>query len=360
MGIPAPWLKGGPPTHLPLLVEYLKKETEFEIKTFYFGSQKSEGAEKLFSKFFHTLKVLFQFIQLIITFKPQIIHLNSAFDKTSILRDIPFCLISKLSGTPLLFKVHGSHNGLLYTKSPILTFLIKLYFFGASKVGVLSEFERNEFIQRFGNASKLIVVKNIVRNANMELIKNNSKMNPQQYDALFVSRIEKGKGLEDLLHAIPYIIKTYPSFLLAIAGSGRALNQYKKLADNLKIQLHIKWLGHIQNEQLKDLFSESKTFIFTSHFPEGMPMSMVEALFYGIPVITTKTRFAVSYLKEEQNVLFIDTHQPQQIAEKLLYLNNNPSIKAKMTIENKKFLRNFSQKAVGQEFSCLYHEMIKN
>ena len=356
MGIPAPWLKGGPPTHLPSLVEYFEKDEKYQIKTFYFGSEKQEGSENLFEKIFHTSKIIFRFIRLIIIFKPQVIHLNSAFDKTSILRDIPFSLVSRLARKPLIFKVHGSHNELLHTKNPILIFMVRLYFLGATKVGVLSEFEKNEFIQRFGNSSKLIVVKNIVKNADAGFKNNCKKIT--QFDALFVSRIEKGKGLEDLLQAIPIIIKTCPSFVLAIAGSGRALDEYKKMADELNIQLNVKWLGHIQNEELKNVFHESKIFVFTSHFPEGMPMAMVEALLYGMPVITTKTRFAVSYLKEEQNVLFVDRHQPQQIAEKILYLIDNITIQTKMREENIRFIRQFSQEKVGNEFSKVYNQMV--
>ena len=357
MGIPAPWLKGGPPTHLPSLVEYFEKDGKYQIKTFYFGSEKQDGNENAIAKIFHTLKILGRFILLIIRFRPQIIHLNSAFDKNSILRDVPFSLVSKLASKPLLFKVHGSHNELLYTKNPVVLFMVRLYFWGASKVGVLSEFEKNEFVQQFGNASKLIVVKNIVKNADAEFKDSSEKINAQ-YDALFVSRIEYGKGLEDLLQAIPLIVETYPSFVLAVAGSGRALNQYKELADELKIQLHVRWLGHIQNEELKNVFKESKIFVFTSHFPEGMPMSMVEALLYGMPVITTKTRFAVSYLKEEQNVLFIERHDAQQIAQKFLYLIDNITIQTKMRKENIDFIRQFSQEKVGNEFSKVYFQML--
>lgn len=358
MGIPAPWLKGGPPTHLPLLVDYFEKDGNYQIKTFYFGSEKQEGNENAVAKIFHTLKVLVRFIRLIIGFRPQIIHLNSAFDKNSLLRDIPFSLVSKLTHTPLIFKIHGSHYELLHTKNPILIFLVRIYFGGASKVGVLSEFEKNEFIQSFGNASKLIVVKNIVRQIENGISDNKQVTKTKNFDVLFVSRIEKGKGLEDLLQAIPIVIKSHPSFVVAIAGTGRALNEYKKMATDLNISSSVKWLGHIPNEKLENVFHQSKIFIFTSHFPEGMPMAMVEALLYGMPVITTKTRFAVSYLKEEKNVLFIDRHQPQQIAEKIFYLLDNAMMQAKMKKENILFIREFSQKKVGNEFSDVYSQMV--
>lgn len=358
MGIPAPWLKGGPPTHLPALVEYFEKDEKYQIKTFYFGSEKQIGSENAVQKIFHTFKVLSRFIRLLITFRPQIIHLNSAFDKNSILRDIPFSLVSKLTGTPLIFKIHGSHYELLHTKNPFLIFLVRVYFWGACKVGVLSEFEKNEFIQSFGNASKLIVVKNIVKQNEKGTNENEQIKTIKNFDVLFVSRIEKGKGLEDLLQAIPIVIKSNPSFVVAIAGTGRALDEYKKMAIDLNVQSNVRWLGHIPNEKLENVFQQSKIFIFTSHFPEGMPMAMVEALLYGMPVITTKTRFAVSYLKEGQNVLFIDRHQPQQIAEKIFYLLDNAVMQAKMKRENTLFIREFSQKKVGNEFSDVYSQMV--
>ena len=360
MGIPAPWVKGGPATHLPALVEYFQKTENFEIKTFYFGSQKEKEKENVLLKLFNTSKSLLQFIRLIIVFKPNIIHLNSAFDKTSILRDVPFSVVSKLSRTPLLFKIHGSHNELLYTKNPILLFLIRLYFWGASKVGVLSEVEKKEFCHQFGNLSKLLVVKNIVQFPDSEKSINNISQERKKYDALFVSRIEKGKGLEDILQAIPFIIKENPAFILGVAGSGSLLEEYKNIAEVLNIQSHVKWLGHIQNQQLNSVFSESKVFIFPSHYPEGMPMSMVEALIYGMPIITTKTRFAMSYLKEKENVLFIDKHRPAQIPDKIFLLANNPSLCAQMKVNNYSFIQNFSQEIVGLEFSKIYSEILLN
>jgi glycosyltransferase involved in cell wall biosynthesis len=356
MGIPAPWLKGGPPTHLPLLVDYLKKDQNIQIKTFYYGSRKPEGKENILEKVVNTSKVFLKFLQLLITFKPQVVHLNSAFDKNTLLRDVPFSVFCKLIGKPLFFKIHGSHYTLFETKNPVLRFLTRLYFMGASKVGVLSLVEKDEFIKCFGHASKFVVVKNIVRQPDVSSISLVLKEHTR-YDALFVSRIEKGKGLEDLLNAIPTIVTNFPDFMLAVAGDGRAWDEYKNLAVNLKIEKHVAWLGHINNEDLKGIFHESRIFIFTSHFPEGMPMAMVEALLYGMPVITTRTRFALSYLKEEKNVLFIERQCPEQIAEKLSYLMNNKAMQEQMQFENVHFIQQFSQNKVGEEFTNIYLQM---
>lgn len=354
MGIPAPGLKGGPPTHLPYLVDYFQKEDNFTIQTFYYGSQNAGIPENILKRIINTLKALLKFIRLLIVFRPEIIHLNSAFDKRSILRDFPFAVICKLFSTPVLFKIHGSHYNLLFTKSPFFKTLIKIFFWGSSKVGVLSEFEREEFIQQFENPSKLIVVKNIVH-FNCESIKINSC--DKRFDALFVSRIEIGKGLEDLLLSMPNIIKYLPDFILGIAGSGGNMKNCMKLADDLKIQPNVKWLGYLQNENLRQVFNQSKIFVFTSHFPEGMPMSMIEAQCNGIPVITTRNRFARSYLKEDENVIFVDQENPDELSKKIIHLLDNKEKQVTMVKNNFKFLSNFTQDNVGKEFANIYKQM---
>jgi glycosyltransferase involved in cell wall biosynthesis len=361
MGIPAPGLKGGPPTHLPYLVEYFQKKDNVILQTFYYGSQNAGMHENLISKVFNTVKVIFHFIHRIIVFKPDIIHLNSAFDKKSILRDVPFSLLSKLFRKPLLFKVHGSHYELLFTRNMILRIMIKIYCWGASKIGVLSEIERQEFISQFGNSTKLIVVKNIVPGVNQNFSNENVPCKfEKKFDALFVSRIEKGKGLEDLLNAIPYILKSYPQFLLAIAGTGGNMDYCKRIADNLNLKDHIHWLGYLKDVHLTKAFNESKIFVFPSHFPEGMPMSLIEALLHGLPVITTKTRFAISYLKEGENVIFAEQNNPAELSQKIINLLKANKKHETMKINNFQFLNRFSQEKVGEEFAEIYAQMNKS
>jgi len=202
------------------------------------------------------------------------------------------------------------------------------------------------------------VVKNIVRqNFKTESLHGTIK----KYDALFVSRIEKGKGLEDLIMSIPKIVTNIPNFLVAVAGTGSNLESCKKLAITLGVQQHIVWLGHIKNNMLSEIFDQSKMFVFTSHFPEGMPMSMIEAMLNGLPVVTTKNRFAVSYLKEPDNIIFVEKNDPNDLAERIIWLINNSSLWEKMKMNNIDFLRNFSKEQIGQEFSFIYREMgIKN
>jgi len=131
-----------------------------------------------------------------------------------------------------------------------------------------------------------------------------------------------------------------------------------RLAGDLNIQQSIEWLGYLQKENLNRVFKQSKIFVFTSHFPEGMPMSMIDAQLNGVPVITTRTRFAQSYLREQDNVFFVERNNPLELSKKVINLLVNREIQEKMRINNFNFLSHFTQDKVGGEFAKIYIDML--
>src|SRR5512139_2322408 len=99
MGIPSGKIKiGGPVTHLPYLVDYFEKNEKYNLKTFIYGSKLDGGSlikkENIWYKFINTLHVFFLFVFKVIIFRPQIIHINTSFNRKGLLRDIPFSLFS--------------------------------------------------------------------------------------------------------------------------------------------------------------------------------------------------------------------------------------------------------------------------
>jgi glycosyltransferase involved in cell wall biosynthesis len=367
MGVPSKKIKmGGPTTHLKYLVEYFMQCEHFSIRTFDYGSKIDGGSlinktESILSKIINTFQVFSLFIYYLVVFRPDIIHINTAFDKKSLIRDIPFSLFSFLFRKKLIFKLHGSSYDLINTQRIFFQYMISLFFLGANRVGVLSEIERNEFINKFGNINKMVVVKNIVLHIKPNDIKeyNLFKREPFKIYGLFISRIIKGKGLDDTIRALPLILKTYPGFVLVVAGDGPDKFRCTNLAKELNVNESIIWLGFIQNEVLPNVFISSDIFIFPSHLPEGMPMSLIEALRSGIPIITTRVRFALNYLKENVNCTFFQAGDVNDIACKVHKLIINKDLQMKMKTFNPGLVEKFSQKIVGKEFEGIYKQMLR-
>jgi glycosyltransferase involved in cell wall biosynthesis len=366
MGVPSKKIKmGGPTTHLPYLVDFFKNDPHYQIRTFDYGSKIDGGSlidskESVGSKILNTVQVLAQFIYLVIIYRPHIIHINSAFNKMALVRDVPFALFCYVFRRKLVFKLHGSSYDLINTKNRFFLSLIKVFFSGARKVGVLSEIEKKEFIEKFGYPDKLVVVKNIVKTKETKSKEDFTyfQKDPLKVYGLFVSRIVKGKGLNDIIQALPAILETHPYFVLVVAGDGPEKDSCIHLANKLNVSGSIIWLGFVLNTELPDLISASDIYIFSSHLPEGMPMSLVEALQFGVPIITTKVRFAVNYLSEHENCLFVDAGNVSQMAEKIKQLIENKELQVTMTLANPKLVKKFSQEIVGKEFGMMYNQIL--
>ena len=368
MGVPSRKIKmGGPPTHLSYVVEFFEKNKQYKIQTFNNGSKVDDGSliherESIFRKLLNSIQVFFVFIYFVIVFRPHIIHINTAFVKRSLIRDIPYSVFAFLFKKKLFFKLHGSSYDLINTQNKLYLFLIKIFFLGVKKVGVLSEIEKNEFIAKFHNADKLVVVKNIVNEKRPKSYEENGyfERDPSKIYGLFVSRIVEGKGLEDIIWALPSVLKTHQNFVLIVAGDGREKDICIKIANHLNVNDSILWLGFVPNDQLSTLILHSDIYIFSSHLPEGMPMSLVEALKCGIPIITTKVRFALNYMDENKNCLFIDAGNTRDIADKINKLIINKELQMQMKEVNPKIVENFSQAIVGKEFEIIYQQMMNN
>jgi glycosyltransferase involved in cell wall biosynthesis len=358
MGIPYPGTHGGPPTHLPFLVEYFKESDSHQIKTFYIGNRTNIHKKGVLSKTFATLRDILQFLIKLIKFRPQIVHINSAFGSSTIIRDIPYAFLAKLFRAKTFLKIHGSHDEILYTNNKIKKINIKILFSKLDKIGVLSSIEREQFAKVFRVNDKVLICKNIVPNNEIEFPFPNLNLNSNNVYGLFVSRIDHKKGLLDLLDAIQAIIVEIPEFILLVAGTGEALKNCKIQANKLRITSKVQWLGHVDSKYLKYLYKKSDIFIFPTTYPEGMPMSLIYALKTGIPIVSTEVRFAKSYLTDSVNYLNIEKNNPKDISKKVTYLFRNEEMKKTMKELNPAVVDQFTKEIVGKEFADIYDSLL--
>jgi glycosyltransferase involved in cell wall biosynthesis len=117
---------------------------------------------------------------------------------------------------------------------------------------------------------------------------NNSESHKKKL--IFLSRIHKGKGIENLLLAwekLPIIIRE--NWTLEIIGEGEF--DYVKSLHNqmeiLKIQHQVKFKGPMYDEEKKLAYQSADLFVLPT-YSENFGMAIAEALAYGLPVITTK------------------------------------------------------------------------
>ena len=165
---------------------------------------------------------------------------------------------------------------------------------------------------------------------------------------MFLSRIEKSKGIYEAIGAFVILKKQYPELNLTIAGSGKELSNIKKYIKNIKID-NITLTGFIDGNQKTDVFTSADMYLFPS-YNEGMPSSLAEAMAFGLPVVTRNVGGVSDFFVNEKHGYITDSKDPLILASLVELLIMNRDLARIMAINNFNFAKDrfYSDKVVNR------------
>ena len=142
-----------------------------------------------------------------------------------------------------------------------------------------SQFIAGKMVNGGFNKSKLNVVCNFVDPAKYEILKSSELISREDY-YVYVGRLSQEKGVNTLLE----VASTLP-YKLKVAGGGSLLDTAKLKYEGYS---QIEFLGHQNAEQVSDLLSKACFTVVPSECYENNPLSVIESLCAGTPVIGAK------------------------------------------------------------------------
>lgn len=131
---------------------------------------------------------------------------------------------------------------------------------------------------------------------------------------LTTSHFRPGKGIEDVIDAAKEFEAQNVIFLFAGDGDLRLQLEQRAADNNIN---NVRFLGIVQN--IPDLLGASDIFLFpTSFWPEGLPMSLIEALASGCFIISTLAVEDLQYiLKDNENSLVFEPGNVDSLKTKI-------------------------------------------
>lgn len=148
---------------------------------------------------------------------------------------------------------------------------------------------------------------------------------------LYVGRLEKFKGVDDLVKAMPAIIAKLPNARLHIVGDGSYAKELKKLATKIGVAETVKFYGYVGNKKLEYEYRNCSLFILPSTWPETFGKVGVEAMSAGKPVVATDVGGVRDWLRDGQNGFVVPPGNPDQLAEKIIKILSDKKLAVKMS-----------------------------
>jgi 1,2-diacylglycerol 3-alpha-glucosyltransferase len=146
---------------------------------------------------------------------------------------------------------------------------------------------------------------------------------------LFTGRWTRDKRIQDIISALPTILKEVPDCRLCIVGRDDSYGtELKKLARELGVRQQIVFEENISFNRLLALHKKSHLFIFPSVY-EGFGQSPIEAMASGTPVLIRSSRMTAHLIKDGvQGFFFRDS---RELAEKAIRILKNDSVWKEMS-----------------------------
>ena len=193
-------------------------------------------------------------------------------------------------------------------------------------------------------------------------IRKKLKLKHNDFIILFVGRISAEKGLLELVQAVTELQdRSIKMIILGGANSGKwTLSGYeekiKKLARKNREQFLFE--GYIENDEICNYAALAEIQCIPTLIEEAAGLVLLEAMAAGLPTVITKSGGMVEYATEETSIIIERENIVENLKKAILYLKNNPKVRAKMSLAAKKQSQQFNEDWYYRNFADIVKEIL--
>jgi glycosyltransferase involved in cell wall biosynthesis len=244
------------------------------------------------------------------TTKTDLVYIHVS-ERGSAFRQALTTTISWLFRKPVILHSHSADFHDFYANlPPIIKSGLSWVFCKSTRFIVLSHSWKNFYVENLGlNPERVIVLPNPVKFP----FKIHQRINAEKTTFLFLGRIGERKGAFDLISAFAAIPSDQNQNVeLIIAGDGEG-QRARDIIEKLNLSQHIKVLDWVNEQQRDELLEKASVFILPS-YNEGLPMALLEAMSWGLPVITTPVGGIPELVISGENGLLVNPGEIEQLS----------------------------------------------
>ena len=185
-------------------------------------------------------------------------------------------------------------------------------------------------------------------------LKKRKKIKPH---LLWVRSFHKIYNPQMAIYVLNELLKKYPNAFLTMIGPDKdgSSRICHDLAKSLNIHSQVKFTGYLKKIEWIKLSTNHDIFINTTHI-DNMPISILEAMALGMPIVSTNVGGIPSFLDHKKNAYLIDDDNTDSMTKYIIKLIENPKIAFKMSMNAYQDSKKYSLDSIFKD----WEEIIKN
>lgn len=287
--------------------------------------------------------------------KPNLVVLNPSLLNKSLLREAVYLNISSFLGIKTIVFFHGwkEEQADIITKNP--KWFVANYQKAAAFIVLATSFKTQLLNWGISKPIKLTTTKvdnTLLNNFNIETKKYNKNL-------LFLARVEIEKGILITIDAYKIVKKQFPEATLTIVGDGNAMAKAKLLVLEYKLE-DVVFKGNIHGKALAEAFLQSDLYLLPT-VREGMPTSVLEAMTFGLPVISRPTGGLVDFFENDTMGYLIESFDAKEYAAACIQIfSDTTNLKTIGAYNHSYAKKHFMASKVAQNLETLFLETYSN
>lgn len=283
-----------------------------------------------------------------------LIHVNIA-GRGSTLRKLIAVPTLNLLGIPVVLHLHDYNYPRYIASLPVwLQRAVAAMFQSAAKVIVLGEADATFVHQELGvRRDRVTVMHNAVPRPATITEPGDAQLLQQPFQILFLGGLSERKGVPELIEALASpALRALP--WRAILAGGGPVEHYRAEVEKAGLADRVALPGWVDRDTASNLLAQSTMLVLPSH-DEGMPISVLEALSHGLPIVCTKVGALNEVIIDGASGLFVPVNDPATLAATMGRVLADPALRSRLSAgARKRFAAGFDVARYAERMLALY------
>ncbi|MBA65897.1 MAG: glycosyl transferase family 1 [Candidatus Marinimicrobia bacterium] len=177
---------------------------------------------------------------------------------------------------------------------------------------------------------------------------------------LWVRSFHKIYNPQMAIYVLAELLKKYPNAILTMIGPDKdgSLNTCHEIAKSLNIDNQVRFTGYLKKLDWIKLSTNHDIFINTTHI-DNMPISILEAMALGLPIVSTNVGGISSFLDHKRNAYLINDDDIGSMTKNIIKLIENPKIAYNMSINAYQDSKNYSLNNIFKDWEKIIKSYVK-
>ena len=311
-------------------------------------------------RYLHPVADQLAFTRRIIQHQYNLIHVNPSLVLKSFLRDGLFIWQAKMRGFPVLVFFRGwSDEFAEQVQSRWRWFFRSTYARADAFIVLGSDFDRK--LREWGVSAPIYRGTTAVDEKLLSGFDFEAKLDRRQpaveHVMLFLARLEPEKGIYETIDACALLNGRDICVRLVIAGEGPEAEKIRRYGAE-RLGNRVQFTGYVRGAAKAAVFSAADVFTMPTYYDEGMPNSLLEAMAFGLPVVTRPVGGIKDFFIDRRHGLITDSKDPEVIANLIEELLTNRDLWLQTSRGARDYAKeHFISSAVAKGLIGIYREV---